>query len=118
MKVEWHKLTFHLNTKSLSDFLEELNECAERAFGPLAQPMKDSLVYVKLPPHLKRSMNLAYLENGTCEQIVTHLKRELKLSGLETDEEMSIAKMTTTATKLNKQTQPQNPEQQQISCRY
>ena len=81
--------------------------------------MKDSLVYVKLPPHLKRSMNLAYLENGTCEQIVTHLKRELKLSGLETDGEMSIiATMTTTATKLNKQTQPQNPEQQQTKCRY
>ena len=28
-KQKWHKLTFDPNTKSLSDFLEELNECAE-----------------------------------------------------------------------------------------
>ena len=32
-KHKWHKLTFESNTKSLPDFLEELNECAERAFG-------------------------------------------------------------------------------------
>ena len=64
-KHKWHKLTFDPNTKSLSHFLEELNECAERAFGDNAQHMIDSLLYAKLPPHLKRSLNLAYLENGT-----------------------------------------------------
>ena len=32
-KHKWHKLTFDPNTKSLPDFLEELNECAERTFG-------------------------------------------------------------------------------------
>ena len=64
-KHKWHKLTFDPNTKSLPDFLEELNECAERAFGDNAQHMIDSLLYAKLPPHLKRSLNLAYLENGT-----------------------------------------------------
>ena len=31
-KHKLHKLTFDPNTKSLSDFLEELNQCAERAF--------------------------------------------------------------------------------------
>ena len=64
-KHKWHKLTFDPNTKSLPDFLEELNECAERAFGDNAQHMIDSLLYAKQPPHLKRSLNLAYLENGT-----------------------------------------------------
>ena len=73
-KHKWHKLTFDPNTKSLPDFLEELNECAERAFGDNAQHMIDSLLYAKLPPHLKRSLNLAYLENGTCDQIVAHLE--------------------------------------------
>ena len=81
-KHKWHKLTFDSNTKSLPDFLEELNECAKRAFGDNAQHMIDSLLYAKLPPHLKRSLNLAYLENGTYDQIVTHLERELELSGL------------------------------------
>ena len=51
-KHKWHKLTFDPNTKSLPDFLEELNECAERAFGDNAQHMIDSLLYAKLPPHL------------------------------------------------------------------
>ena len=72
---KWHKLTFNPNTKSLPDFLEELNECAERAFGDNAQRMIDSLLYAKLPPLLKRSPNLAYLENGTYDQIVAHLER-------------------------------------------
>ena len=93
-KHKWHKLTFDPNTKSLSDFLEELNTCAERAFGDNAQHMIDSLLYAKLPPHLKRSLNLAYLENGTYDQIVTHLERELELSGLENDGELTIPTMT------------------------
>ena len=64
-KHKWHKLAFDPNTKSLSDFLEELNECAENAFGDNAQHMIDSLLYAKLPPHLKPSLDLAYLGNGT-----------------------------------------------------
>ena len=92
-KHKWHKLTFDPKTKSLPDFLEELNECAERAFGDNAQHMIDSLLYAELPPHLKRSLNLAYLENGTYDQIVAHLDRELELSGLENDGELTIPTM-------------------------
>ena len=93
-KHKWHKLTFAPNTKSLPDSLEELNECAKRAFGDNAQHMIDSLLYAKLPPHLKRSLNLAYLENGTYDQKVAHLERELELSGLENDGELKIPTMT------------------------
>ena len=87
-KHKWHNFTFDPNTKSLPDFLEELNECAERAFGDNAHHMIDSLLYAKLPPHLTRSLDLAYLENGTYDQIVAHLERELELSGLENDGEL------------------------------
>ena len=113
-KHEWHKLTFDPNTKSLPDFLEELNECAERAFGDNAQHMIDSLLYAKLPPHLERSLNLAYLENGTYDQIVTHLERELELSGLENDGELTIPTMTAVPPNDN---QP-NTEQTKIVCHY
>ena len=41
-------------------------------------------------------MNLAVLENGTYDQIVAHLERELELSGLEANGEVSIPSMTTT----------------------
>ena len=102
-KHKWHKLTFDPNTKSLPDFLEKLNECAERAFGDNAQHMIDSLLYAKLPPNLKRSLNLAYLENGTYDQIVTHLERELELSGLENDGELTIPTMTAVPPNDNQQ---------------
>ena len=93
-KHKWHKLTFDSNINSLSDFSEELNECAERAFGDNAQHKIDSLLYAKLPPHLKRSLNLAYLENGTYDQVVAHLEKELELSGLENLGELTIPTMT------------------------
>ena len=113
-KHKWHKLTFDPNTKSLPDFLEELNESAERAFGNNAQHMIDSLLYAKLPPHLKRSLNLAYLENGTYDQIVAHIERELELSGLENDGELTIPTMTAVPPNDSQQ----NTEQTKAVCHY
>ena len=113
-KHKWHKLTFDPNTKSLSDFLEELNECAERAFGHNAQHMIDSLLYAKLPAHLKRSLNLAYLENGTYDQIVAHLERELEVSGLENDGELTIPTMTAVPPNYHQQ----NTELTKVVCHY
>ena len=113
-KNKWHKLTFNPNTKSLHDFLEELNECAERAFGDNAQHMIDSLFYAKLPPHLKRSLNLAYLQNGTYDQIVAHVEIELELSGLKNDGELTIPTMTAAPPNDNQQ----NTEQTKMLCHY
>ena len=48
--------------------------------------MIDSLLYAKLPPKLKRSVNMARLENGTYEEIVAHLERELEFNALESDD--------------------------------
>ena len=49
-KHKWHRLTFDPNTMKLPDFLEELNQGAEKAFGENAKSMIDSLLYAKLPP--------------------------------------------------------------------
>ena len=43
-----------------------------------------------MPPHLKKSINHAHLKNGTNEETVTHLERELELNGLEAPDEMQI----------------------------
>ena len=43
-----------------------------------------------MPPHLKKSKNQAQLENGTYEQLVRHLERELELNGLEAPDELPI----------------------------
>ena len=113
-KHKWHKLTFDPNTKSIPDFSEEFNEFAERAFVDNAQHMIDSLLYAKLPPHLKRSLNLAYLENGTYDQIVAHLERKLELSGLENDGELTVPTMTAVPPNDNQQ----NTEQTKVICHY
>ena len=113
-KHKWHKLTFDPNTKSLPDFLEELNECAERESDDNAQHLIDSLLYAKLSPHLKRSLNLAYLEIGTYDQLVAHLERELELSGLENDGELTIPTMTAVPPNDNQQ----NTEKAKIVCYY
>ena len=81
-KHKWQKLVFDPNTMKLRDFFEELSQGAEKAFGENAQAMIDSLLYAKLPPKLKRSVNMARLENASIEEIVTHVERELELNGL------------------------------------
>ena len=43
-----------------------------------------------MPPHLTKSINRAHLENGTNEQILTHLETELELNGLEAPDELQI----------------------------
>ena len=65
-KHKWHKLVFDPNTMKLLDFLEELNQGAEKAFREHAQAIIDRLFYAKLPPKLKRSVNMARFENATC----------------------------------------------------
>ena len=97
-KHKWHKIVFDPNTMKLPDFLEELNQGAEKAFGENAQAMIDSLLYAKLPPKLKRSVNMARLENASYEEIVTHLERELELNGLEGGDDITVPTMSTAPT--------------------
>ena len=98
-KHKWHRLIFDPNTMKLPDFLEELNQGAEKAFGDHAQKMIDSLLYAKLPPKLKRSVNMARLENGSYDEIVAHLERELELIALEESDDLPMATMTSSSTK-------------------
>ena len=73
--------------------------------------MIDSLLYAKFPPHLKRSLNLADLENGTYDHIVAHLERELELSGLQNDGQLTIPTMTAVPPNENQQ----NTEQTKVT---
>ena len=54
-----------------------------------------------MPPHLKKSINPARLENGTYEQIVSLLKKELELNDLEAPDELQINSVTQQATQQN-----------------
>ena len=67
---------------------------AKDAFGVDAQAIIEQFVYAKMPQHMKKSINQAHLENGTYEQIVTHLERELELNSLEYPDETQMNTVT------------------------
>ena len=89
-KHKFQRLVFNPTNQKLIDFLDELQKLAKDVFGVAAQAIIEQFIYAKMPPHLKKSINQAHLENGTYEQIVSHLERELELNGLEAPDEMQI----------------------------
>ena len=82
----------------MSDFLEELNECAQRVFGDNARQRIKGLLYAKSSPDLKQSINLAF-QNGAFDKTVAHIENEIESSSLENDGELSMP--TRTAALLN-----------------
>ena len=89
-KHKFQKLVFNPANQKLVDFLDELQKLAKDAFGIAAHAIIEQFIYAKMPPDPKKSINQAHLENGTYEQIVTHLERELELIGLEAPDELQI----------------------------
>ena len=89
-KHEFQKFIFNPANQKLVDFLDELQKLARQAFGQAAHAIIEQLIYAKMPPHLKESINQAHLEIGTYEEFVTHLKMELQLNGLEASDELQI----------------------------
>ena len=115
-KHKWHRLVLDPNTTKLPDFLEALNQGAETAFGDIAQKMIDSLLYAKLPLKLKRSVNMARLENDSFDEIVAHLEKELELTALEESDDPPMASMTSSVTK--RKTVSSNAQMNDITCNY
>ena len=85
-KHKFQKLVFNPANQKLVDFLDELQKLAKYAFGIAAHAIIEQVIYAKMPPHRKKSINQAHLENDTYEQNVTHLEWEVELKGLEAPE--------------------------------
>ena len=77
-KHKFQRLFFNPANQKFIDFLDELQKLAKDAIGVAAQAFIGQFMHAKMPPHLKKSINQAHLENGTYEQIVSHLERELE----------------------------------------
>ena len=89
-KHKFQKLVFNPASHKLVDFLDELQKLAKDAFRIAAHDIIEQFIYAKMPPNLKKSINQAHLENGTYEQIVTHLEWELELNGLEAPDDLQV----------------------------
>ena len=101
VKHKFQKLVFNPANQKLVDFLDELQKLAKDAFGIAAHAFIEQFIYAKMPPQLKKSIHQAHLENGTYEQIVTHLERELELKGLEAPDELQINTVSQQLTNVN-----------------
>ena len=110
-KHKFQRLVFNPANQKLIDFLDDLQKLAEDAFGVSAQAIIEQFIYAKMPPHLKKLVNQAHLENGAYEQIVSHLERELELNGLEAPDEMPINSVT-------QQAPQQNPNKPRPTCHH
>ena len=93
-KHKFQQLVFNPANQKVIDFLNELQKLAKVAFGVDAQAIIEQFIYAKMPPHLNKSINQAHLENGTYEQIVTHLERELELNSLDYPDETQMNTVT------------------------
>ena len=122
-KHKFHQLVINPVNQKLNDFLDELQKLAKDAFGVAAQALIDQFIYAKKPPHLKKTNNQALSENGTYEQIVTHLERELELNSLEYPDETQMNTVThkqqiegnsDNAGNINSDTSDSNPNNQKI----
>ena len=122
-KHKFQQLVFNPVNQKLIDFLDELQKFAKDAFGVAAQAIIDQFIYAKMPPDLKKSVNQAHLENGTYEQIVTHLERELELNSLEYPDETQMNTVThkqqiegnaDNAGNINSDTNDSNPNNHKI----
>ena len=100
-KHKFQRLVFNTANQKLIDFVDELQKLAKYAYGVAAQAIIEQFIHAKMPPHLKKSINRAYLKNGTYEQIVSHLEKELELNGLEAPDEMPISTVTQQAPQQN-----------------
>ena len=93
-KPKFPRLIFNPANQKLLGFLDELQKLVKDAFGVAAQAIIEQFIYVKMPPDLKKSINQAHLENGTYEQIESHLEKQLGLKGLEAPDELQMNTVT------------------------
>ena len=126
-KHKFQQLVFNAANQKFIDSLDELQKLAKAAFGVAAQAIIEQFIYDKMPPHLKKSINQAHLENGTYEQIVTHLEKELELNSLEYHDETQMNIVTNkhqiagnpdNAGNISSDTNDSNPNNNKIDRKY
>ena len=74
-RCEWDALKFDPSTQKLHEFLDVLQKTAKEAFGSEAQQFIDKPIYAKVPDHVKKILNRAYLEDKPYNNKVLHLER-------------------------------------------
>ena len=94
-RCEWDSLHFDPTKQKLHEYLDTLQKTAKEAFGSEAQKFIDKAIYAKMPDHVKKILNRAYLEDKPYNDFVLHLEREMRLNGLGTPDETTLVPLNT-----------------------
>ena len=94
-RCEWDALHFDPTKQKLHEFLDALQKTAKEAFGSEAQKFIDKAIYAKMPDHVKKILNRAYLDDKPYNDIVLHLEREMRLNGLGAPDETTLVPLNT-----------------------
>ena len=94
---------FQLAKQKLSESVDHFQQNPEQAFDEAAPQMIDSLIYAKMPPHLKKSINQTYLKKYIDGQIVRHSEKKLELNELNAYEAQVITQKTVVKQQSNSQ---------------
>ena len=89
-RCERDALQFDLSTQKLHEFLDVLQKPAKEVFGSEAKQFIDEAIHAKMPDHVKKILNRAYLEDKQYNDIVLHLEREMRLNGLGAPDEVTL----------------------------
>ena len=97
-KHNFQRLILNPANQKLIDFLDDVQKLAKDAFRDSAQAIIEQFIYAKMPPHLKKSINQAHLDNGIYKHIVEDLEKKLEPNDLEPPDELqtnTVAQQTT-----------------------
>ena len=94
-RCEWDALHFDPTKQKFHEFLDALQKTAKEAFGSETQKFIDKAIYAKMPDHVKKILNRAYLEDKPYNDIVLHLEREMRLNGLGAPDETTLVPLNT-----------------------
>ena len=121
-RCEWDSLKFDPTTQKLHEFLDVLQKTANEAFSSEAQQFIDKTIYAKMPDHVKKILNRAYLEDKPYNDIVLHLEREMRLNGLGAPDEVTLVPLKKNKTGANeirdKTSRKHDAEHQKGYCFY
>ena len=89
-RCEWDAHKLDPLTQKLHKVLNVLQKTAKEAFGSKAQQFIDMAIFAKMPDHVKKILNRAYLEDKPYNDIVLHKEKEMRLNGLGAPDKVTL----------------------------
>ena len=89
-QCERDALKFEPSSQKLRILLDIFQKTAKEALGVEAPQFRDKDIDAKVPDHVKKILNRAYLEDKPYNAIVLHLEREMRLNGIGAPDEVTL----------------------------